>query len=146
MHQILALLRHIHRELYLLGPAIVPAVLSKYRMECGAGVCLLCLAAAGLEMLSRRWSASLLWIASGGLLMTGLIADSRLWGTHTGAEFGAAAIGAAGLGVLVALGYLVQAALREARRERREYRRIPGSSPARMPGAPATREPSTRRY
>lgn len=138
MNSVLAPLRHIHRELYLFGWGIVPAVLAKFRMECLLAIACLCLGAVILEMVQRRWFSVAVWIASWGLLCAGMRADRMLWGTEDGAILGGAAIALAAFGVGVALIYRMKQALREARRERRRYRRVPG-----MRGA--VPEPSPKR-
>lgn len=145
MHQILALLRHIHRELYLFGPAIIPAVLGKYRMQCGFAISFLCACAAGLDLLARRWLPAALWVISAGLLLAGLLAQSMLWGARAGAELGGAAIAAALLSVLAAAIFQVKAALRRSRRERRSYRHIPGTARALAAAADANRPQPARR-
>lgn len=128
MNSILAPLRHIHRELYLFGWDIIPAVLTRLRMECLVAIACLCFCAVMLEAFQRRWLAAVTWAGSGTLLGFGMRADAMLWGTGKGAILGGAAIAMSSLGVAIALLYQLKQALREARRERRRYRRIPGTA------------------
>ncbi len=124
MHTILAVLRHIHRELYLFGPAIVPAVLGKYRMQCAVLICGMCLCVAIFDLVRRRWIEGALWIIAGGLLWAGFISDMMLWGPHVSAELGLSAIGIAVFAVLLSLWHELQLALVRARRDRHELRRV----------------------
>jgi hypothetical protein len=135
MHQFVALLQHIHRELYLLGPAIVPVTLSKYRMICAALICGLCVCAAIADSVQRRWIAGALWLVSGGLLVVSFRADSLLWDPQTGPNLAGAAIGIAVVCVLLAFWHELQRTLENARRERRKYRQVPGTSGSPVPGS-----------
>ena len=130
MHSILAPIRLMHREIYLLGWGLVPAVLTRFRVECFLAILALCVLAAVADVVRRSWVGAGFWVTSGGLLITGMRADTMLWGTDRGAALGGAAIAAAAGGVLAGITYQIRQALAEARRERRRYRRIPGTAAA----------------
>lgn len=134
MHEFIALLRHIHRELFLLGPAVVPVTLSKYRMLCAGLICATCLCAAGADYLRSRRHSGAMWVLSAGLLLVAFRADAMLWSPTVGAGFGGAAILIASLAVLIAFWHEFQRYLRHARQERRKYRRVPGTMGAPLPG------------
>lgn len=128
MHRLLSLLRLIHRELYLLGPGIVPAVLSKYRSECAWLIALLCGAIALFDLARRRWLGGLLWLATGGVLFAAFQSDARLWGTSTTMTLGWIPIALAAAAVIETLVQELRISLASARQERRGYRRIaPGA-------------------
>lgn len=132
MHRLLSLLRLIHRELYLLGPGIVPAVLSRYRSECAWLITLLCGVTALVDLLRRRWVGGLLWFATASVLFAAFQSDARLWGTSTTLMLGWISIFLAVAAVIEALVQELWISLASARRERRAYRRI-------QPGVPVTR-------
>jgi hypothetical protein len=146
MHLLLALLRHIHREIYVLGWSFVPIALNKYRSECAIAIGLLCAVVALYDVTRRRWAQATLWIASGALLYAGFHADAMLWSPRTSIVLGSAAIAAAVLAVLLNAREMLQKAIAQARRERHALRRVPGvpvqpRSPvqSRPPAAPGRR-------
>ena len=134
MHDFIALLQHIHHELSLLGPAFVPVALSKYRMLCAVPICTLCLCAAAADYLRSRGFAGTLWLLSAALLLLSFRGDSLLWNPAVGADLAAISIGFAMLSVLIAFWHEFQRYLYKARRERRKYRRVPGTFGAPLPG------------
>lgn len=129
MHHILAPLRLLHRELYLLGPGIVPAVLSRYRIQCAWLIVLLCIAITVFDLARRRWLGGVLWSAAAVALFNGFESDARLWGTSTTVILGCAAIVLAAAAVVETLVQEMRISLSNARRERHEYRRVqPGTA------------------
>lgn len=139
MHLLLALLRHIHREIYVLGPGLVPVVFSKYRTVCAVLIALLCAAVASWDSARRRWVQAALWIVSAGLLYAGFQSTSLLWSPRTTLTLGVAAIVTAVLAIVLTLRELLQDALARARRERHELRRIPGTVRRDGPRVPPAR-------
>lgn len=135
MHQFVALLQHIHREIYLLGPGVVPVTFSKYRMLCAALICGLCACAGLADWIQRRWIGGALWLVAAGMLLVGFRADSLLWDPQTGPDLASAAIAVAVLCLVLSLWHELQRSLERARRERRKYRRVPGTSGAPLPGS-----------
>lgn len=124
MHQILAPLRLLHRELYLLGPGIVPAVLSRYRTECAWLIALLCIATALFDVARRRWVGGALWIGASVVLFNAFESDARLWGTSTTIMLASTAIALALGGAVETLVQEMRISLASARAERRRYRRV----------------------
>lgn len=137
MHLLLAILRHIHRELYLLGPGVVPIVLSKYRSACALIVAILCCAVALYDVSRRRWVQAGCWVAAAALLYAGFQADSKLWNPRASIALGSAAIAAAVLAVLLTFWEILENALAKARRERHQLRQVPGAPPRPSPRPPA---------
>lgn len=127
MHQLLALLRHIHREIVILGPGIIPTLYSKYRMQFAVLFAVLCALVALYDLAGRRWAQGVLWLATGGLLAAGFRAASMLWSPKTEIVFGSAAIATAVLAVLLTLREMLNYALASARRERHQLRQVPGA-------------------
>ncbi len=112
----------------MLGPGIVPAVLSKYRAACGLLIAGLCAAAALFDLARRRWLGGLVWLAAAAVLFAGF-ESSRLWGGPRTVLLGWLAIVLALGGMLETLLQELRTSLASARRERRSYRRIrPGVS------------------
>jgi hypothetical protein len=128
MHLLLAILRHIHREMYVLGWSFVPIALNKYRGDWAILIGALCAVIALYDAGRRRWVQAALWIASGSFLYAGFHADAMLWRPQVSVGLGITAIGAAVLAMLLTFREMLQDALARARRERHALRRVPGTA------------------
>ncbi len=146
MYRLLALLRLIHRELYLLGPGIVFAVLSKYRVQCSWLIVLLCAATAVFDLIRWRWLGGLLWTAAAAVLFAGFESDARLWGTSTTIALGWTAIVLAVGAMLNAFAQELRVSLALARRERHALRRVQPGAPSRPERSDVRPAHGTRRY
>lgn len=134
MHRLLALLRHIHREIVLLGLGVIPVVYNKYATQCAILIGLLCAALALYDLAGRRWVQAVLWIVTSALLAGGFRAASMLWSPRIEIALGGAAIATALLAVLLTLREMLGYALERARYERHQLRRVPGAPAHHGPG------------
>ena len=66
LHPIISRVRHLQAVIYHLGPGI----LNRYTIECAWLIAVLCLGAAGIDLLRGRRFDALLWACMAGLLST----------------------------------------------------------------------------
>ena len=131
MHTLLAILRHIHRDMYILGPSFVPVALSKYRTEAGWGLIVVCALVAVYDAFGRQWLSTGVWVVAAGLLYAGFETDPLVMAPKTMMIIGVAAIVAALTGVVLAGVEELQSALARNRLERQRFRQVPGGARSR---------------
>jgi hypothetical protein len=109
LHPIISRIRHLQAVIYHLGPGI----LNRYTIECAWLICLLCLGAAGIDVLRGRRFDALLWVCMAGLLSTAFWLQIR----NPASNSGYFALAAVTIGLLLLLRSLRQLFLNGAKVE-----------------------------
>jgi hypothetical protein len=102
MHLLLRIVHHllvaihdfqagIYQGLYHYGPG----VLSRHTMPCAWLICLLCLFAAGYDLIGKRRFDALLWAGMAGLLFTALSLEADISSLQTSGDFALAVVAVA---------------------------------------------------